>query len=395
MTLSSARRTPTRRHVTSLLAGAAIAGLALSACTSATESDAGAGESSSGAAPGEGATTVGFIAVGPQDDFGYNQAVHDGIRAVAETHPDLEILEAYNIPENDQAVEALQTMVDQGATVLFATSFGHLDAAQQVAEANPDVAVLHQGGLIDDTSPENLGTYYGTVYEPVYLAGIAAGAATETGVLGFVYGYPVPQVVANINAFTLGAQSVNPDVETIAVSTTSWCDPATQADRAASLISQGADVLTQHQDCTKTIIEAAEAAGVYSVGFHADASELAPQGWLAGSEWDWTELYPSIIDTVVDGDFIGSEYDANYRGGAANGNSPFVPSTLGASVTPETKALIDAAQTELESGWTPFTGPIMGQDGATPVIPEGTALTSDDADQMDYFVAGVTGNLAG
>jgi simple sugar transport system substrate-binding protein/basic membrane protein A len=393
MTLTSARHTATRQRFASVLAGASILALALSACTSATES--GADGTSSAGAPGEDATTVGFIAVGPQDDFGYNQAVYDGIQAVAEANPDLEILEAYNIPENDQAVEALQTMVDQGATILFATSFGHLDAARQVAEANPGVAVLHQGGLIDDTSPENLGTYYGTVYEPVYLAGIAAGAATETGVLGFVYGYPVPQVLANINAFTLGAQSVNPDVRTIAVSTTSWCDPATQADRAASLISQGADVLTQHQDCTKTIIEAAEAAGVYSVGFHADASELAPEGWLAGSEWDWTGLYPSIVETVVDGDFLGSEYNANYRGGAANGNSPFVPSALGASVTPETTALIDAATAELENGWTPFTGPIMGQDGVTPVIPEGTALTSDDADQMDYFVAGVTGNLAG
>ena len=391
MTTSHHSTRPSRR-LASALAGASILALVLSACTSATGASGG---SSSAGAPGEDATTIGFIAVGPKDDFGYNQAVYDGIQAVGASNPDLTILEAYNIPENDQAVEALQTMVDQGATILFATSFGHLDAARQVAEANPGVAVLHQGGLIDETSPENLGTYYGTVYEPVYLAGIAAGSATQTDVLGFVYGYPVPQVLANINAFTLGAQSVNPNVKTIAVSTTSWCDPATQADRAASLISQGADVLTQHQDCTKTIIEAAEAAGVYSVGFHADASMLAPEGWLAGSEWDWSELYPSIVETVIDGDFIGSKYNTNYRGGAASGDSPFVPSVLGASVTPETAALIEAAQAKLEDGWTPFTGPVMGQDGVTPVIPEGTALTSEDADQMDYFVAGVIGNLAG
>ena len=391
MTTFSAHRTP--RRLASMVAGASILALALSACTSATGSDPVA--SSSDSAPGADATTIGFIAVGPKDDFGYNQAVYDGIRAVADANPEVKILEAYNIPENDQAVEALQTMVDQGATILFATSFGHLDAARQIAAANPGVAVLHQGGLVDATSPVNLGTYYGTVYEPVYLAGIAAGAATKTNVLGFVYGYPVPQVVANINAFTLGAQSVNPDAKTIAVSTTSWCDPATQADRAASLISQGADVLTQHQDCTKTIIEAAEAAGVSSVGFHADASALAPKGWLAGSEWDWSALYPSIVETVIDGDFIGSKYNANYRGGFASGDSPFVPSVLGASVTPETKALIDAAKANLEGGWTPFTGPILGQDGVTPVIPEGTALTAEEADQMDYFVAGVTGNLAG
>ena len=124
---------------------------------------------------------------------------------------------------------------------------------------------------------DNLGTYFGTVYEPVYTAGIAAGAASESGKLGYVYAFPIPQTLANINAFTLGAQSVNPDIETIAVSTGSWCDPGVQAEAAQSLLDQGVDVITQHQDCTKTIIEAAEAAGAYSVGYHADASSLAPR----------------------------------------------------------------------------------------------------------------------
>ena len=115
------------------------------------------------------------------------------------------------------------------------------------------------------------------MYEPVYIAGIAAGSVSETGKLGYVYAFPIPQTLANINAFTLGAQSVNPDIETIAVSTGSWCDPALQAQAAQSLIDQGVDVITQHQDCTKTIIEAAEAAGVYSVGYHADASVARPE----------------------------------------------------------------------------------------------------------------------
>ena len=149
---------------------------------------------------------------GPKDDFGYNQAVYQGVEALREKFPDLDVLEAYNIPEDDTAATTMESMVAQGATIIFATSYGHLDAAKQVAEAHPEVVVVHQGGLLDPV-PANMGTYFGSVFEPVYLAGIAAGAATKTGKLGYVYAIPIPQTLANINAFTLGAQSVRPDVD--------------------------------------------------------------------------------------------------------------------------------------------------------------------------------------
>ncbi len=383
-------RSTTRIRVA--LAAASVALLA-AACSPATSSTGGAsGEPADGAAPGEGATTVGVIAVGPKDDFGYNQAVAQGVDAIEEAFPDVEVLEAYNIPEDDTAATTMESMVAQGATVIFATSYGHLDAAKQVAAAHPDVVVVHQGGLLDPV-PANMGTYFGTVYEPVYLAGIAAGAATETGKLGYVYAIPIPQTLANINAFTLGAQSVRPDVEVIAVSTTSWCDPGTQADRIAALLSKDVDVVTQHQDCTKTIIEAAEAAGISTVGYHADASELAPNGWLTGSEWSWGPLYTDIVQTAIDGDFTGSEYNANFRATTASGENPFVSSPFGPSVSDETKALIAAAQAELETGWSPFTGPITAQDG-TVVVPEGETPSVETIEQMDYFVQGVTGTVS-
>lgn len=383
-------RSTTRIRVA--LAAASVALLA-AACSPATSSTGSAsGEPADGAAPGEGATTVGVIAVGPKDDFGYNQAVAQGVDAIEEAFPDVEVLEAYNIPEDDTAATTMESMVAQGATVIFATSYGHLDAAEQVAAAHPDVVVVHQGGLLDPV-PANMGTYFGTVYEPVYLAGIAAGAATETGKLGYVYAIPIPQTLANINAFTLGAQSVRPDVEVIAVSTTSWCDPGTQADRIAALLSKDVDVVTQHQDCTKTIIEAAEAAGISTVGYHADASELAPNGWLTGSEWSWGPLYTDIVQTAIDGDFTGSEYNANFRATTASGENPFVSSPFGPSVSDETKALIAAAQAELETGWSPFTGPITAQDG-TVVVAEGETPSVETIEQMDYFVQGVTGTVS-
>lgn len=362
----------------------------LAACSPAVSGTDGAG---SGSAPGEGATTIGVIAVGPQDDFGYNQAVYQGVEALREEFPDVEVIDAYNIPEDDSAATTMESMIARGATVIFATSYGHLDAARQVAAAHPDVAVVHQGGLVEDPAPANLGTYFGTVFEPVYLAGIAAGAATESGKIGYVYAIPIPQTLANINAFTLGAQSVRPDVEVIAVSTTSWCDPATQANRIQSLLSGGVDVVTQHQDCTKTIIEATEAAGADTVGYHADASSLAPEGWLTGSEWNWGPLYTEIARTAIDGDFSGSEFNANYRANVASGENPFVASPFGPGVAEETKALIAEAQAQLEEGWSPFAGPVTAQDGSVKV-PEGETPPIETIEQMDYFVQGVTGTIS-
>ncbi len=249
---------------------------------------------------------------------------------------------------------------------------------------------VHQGGL-EQEPLDNLGTYFGTVYEPVYLAGIAAGAASETGTLGYVYAFPIPQTLANINAFTLGAQSVNPDIETITVSTGSWCDPALQAQAAQSLIDEGADVITQHQDCTKTIVEAAEAAGIYSVGYHADASSLAPNGWITGSEWDWAALYTDIVQTVIDGDFADSPYNGDFRVGLQTGDNPFVQSAYGSMVTPETIALIDAAKESFIAGGSPFTGPVTNQDGEI-VWEDGVTPTYADIETMDFLVEGVVGS---
>ncbi|HWH98168.1 MAG TPA: BMP family ABC transporter substrate-binding protein [Pseudolysinimonas sp.] len=378
-------------QATARLASAALAAalaLGLAACAPAVEPTA------SGDAPGVGGTAIGFITVGPKDDFGYNQAVIEAAELLGEEYPDLEILTAENVPEDDSAVTTMEQMIDRGAKIIFATSYGHLDAAQQVAEAHPDVVVVQQGNTITDEFLPNIGTYFGTVYEPMYLAGIAAGAASESGKLGYVYAFPIPQTIANINAFERGAQTVNPDVETITVSTSSWCDPAAQREAANSLLSQGVDVLTQHQDCTKTVIDAAEAAGAYTVGYHADASELAPEGWLTGAVWDWAPLYQDIVATILAGDFTGSEFNANFRVGYKTGTNPFVLAGYGPSVSDETIAAIEEAQAWLATDeGSPFAGPVLGQDGVE-TIPAGTVPDYATNDGMDYFVQGVVGTLA-
>jgi simple sugar transport system substrate-binding protein/basic membrane protein A len=261
-----------------------------------------------------------------------------------------------------------------------------------VAKKNPKVIFVHQGGLEGDKKLDNVGTYFGTVYEPVYLAGIAAGATSKTGKLGYIYAFPIPQTLANINAFALGAQSVNPKATVTTIATGSWCDPSVQSGAVKTLLDQNIDVITQHQDCTKTIIEATEAAGKYSVGYHADASSLAPKGWITGSQWNWGPLYTDIVKTVKAGKFKTSKYEGDYRVGLQTGNNPFVQSPYGSMVTADTKAKIAAAKQRFVDGGSPFEGPVLDQSGKVK-YKKGTQPSYAEVETMDFFVKGVIGKI--
>lgn len=416
-TVRSSRRGKRSRQMIRLLAALFALALVAAACGDSDDSssddassDTSAAEDSTGddAACGTGATKVGFLYVGPKDDFGYNQAAYEAASAMGETLG-VEIIHAENVPETiEDAVPVMEDMISQGATALFPTSFGHFLPAVEVAASHPEVCVVHQGQLESslDAPLDNLGTYFSSVFEPVYLAGIAAGEVTESNILGYVYAFAIPQTLQNINAFALGAQSVNPDAEVVAISTANWCDPAKQAQAAQTLLDQGADVLTQHQDCTKTIIEAAEAADAYSVGYHYDASELAPNGWLTGSEWAWEELYADIVSTMIDGDFVSSGYNGDYRIGYGDVNAPFVafaPSPFGTAVDADTQALVDEAFQSFfadENGdgvgdFNVFAGPMEDRDG-TLRIEDGMAPTYVELDGLfidPWFVTGVEGSL--
>ncbi len=366
---------------------------AVAAETEAVAAETEAAAAATGTGPGAGSKKVGFIFVGPKDDYGYNQAAYEGSQAVAAKFPDLEVLTAENVPEDDNATRVMEKMISDGAKIIFATSYGHLDPALKVAAAHPDVVVIQQGNFINDAVPANSGTYFGTVYEPVYLAGIAAGKATKTDKLGYVYAFPIPQTIANINAFQLGALSVNPKVETLVVNTSNWCDPAKQAEAAKSLFAQDVDVITQHQDCTATITKAAEEAGKMVVGYHADASTLAAKGWVTGSEWSWGDLYSDIVQTSLDGKFTGSKYNANYRVGFKDGGNPFVQSKFGSMVDDATKALIDEAKTKISGAdGSPFTGPVLAQDGSE-MFPAGVPDYATVESKNTVFVKGVVGDI--
>jgi basic membrane protein A and related proteins len=387
-----------RIRALSLIAALALVGAACGDNAASTGSSTPAATSAtSGAASGAGTggKAVGFIFVGPKDDFGYNQAAYQGSQEVKKAYPNLDVITAENVPEDDKATQVMEDMVAKGAKIIFATSYGHKDPGLKVAAAHPDVVVVSQGNFVDGKMPANFGTYFGTVYEPVYLAGIAAGKSTKSNKLGYVYAFPIPQTLANISAFELGAKSVNPDAKTYVVNTSNWCDPAKQAEAANSLISQGVDVLTQHQDCTKTVIATAEAKGAMTVGYHADASALAPKGWLTGSEWKWGPMYIDIVKTIVDGKFTGSKYNANYRVGYKDGENPFIQSKFGSLVTSDTQKLIADAKTKISAATgSPFVGPLKDQDGKE-LVAAGKVPTYDEVEKIfaSSLVDGVIGKI--
>ena len=334
---------------------------------------------------------IGFIFVGDRDDLGYNQAAWEGADAVARAFPDHLVLRREWVPETPEAEQAMEDLIRQGARLLFATSYRHLAAAVEVARRHPEVVVLHQGGLEPAPGLDNLGTYWGTLYEPVYEAGIAAGAASTNGHLGFVAAFPIPSNFNSVNAFTLGARSVNPKATTRVIFTGSWCDPAKQAEVADRMLAEGVEVLTQHQDCTTTVLRAAERAGIPTVGYHYDGSEVAPKSWLVGAVWDWSRLYVEMARTVLMGRFVDSPYNRDFRGGLRSGDNPFVLTELSPAVAPATTARISQAEADFRAGHSPFEGPLTDRDGRLR-IPAGVVPSQAEIDRMDWFVPGVVGD---
>ena len=339
-------------------------------------------------------TTVGFVFVGERADLGYNQAIWEGSLALARAFPDLRVVRRSGVPETSAAEQAMEQLVADGASIVFATSYGYRDRSFAVAQRHPDVVVLQQGNLEAPDALPNYGTYWGRVYEPVYQAGIVAGASSRTGRLGFVAAFPVAPVFNNVNAFMLGARTVRRDATVHVVMTGSWCDPVAQRSAARRLIGLGVDVLTQHQDCTRTVLEEAERAGVRSVGYHSDGSEAAPRGYLVGAVWSWGDTLVDIVRTVRHGDFTGSRYDGDHRGGLATDNNPFVLSELSALAPTRTRALVARAEQRMRDGWSPFTGPLRDRHGVLRV-PAGAVPTAEDVDRMDWLLPGVVGSFPG
>lgn len=353
------------------------------------------GETTAGSADGVEELVVGFIYVGPKDDFGYNQAHAEGAAAMAANVPGIRIVEEASVPETTAVAETMRNMIEiDGAKVLFPTSFGYFDPyILEMAAEFPDVQFLHAGGLYEEGMPSNVGSYFGYIDEAQYVAGVVAGHMSKSGKLGFVAAKPIPQVMRNINSFTLGARSVNPAITTQVIFTGDWALPVKEAEATNSMADQGIDVVTCHVDSPKVVIETAEKRGIFSSGYHANQAALAPKGYLTGAEWDWSSIYTSLGEQFMAGKtLMNGDIPHVMRGGLSDKFCKL--SAYGPAVTDEAKAAADAAQQGIISGEVViYQGPLKNNAGAE-VLPAGKALKQQDIEleTMDYLVEGVIGS---
>jgi basic membrane protein A and related proteins len=336
---------------------------------------------------------VGVIYVGPRGDYGYNQSQAAGA-AFIKKMAGVKVVEEENVPETVAAQKTMEAMINQDrATLLFPTSFGYFDPHMlKVAEKYPKIRFDHCGGLwTEGKHPKNTGSYFGYIDECQYLAGIVAGYTSKTKKLGFIAAKPIPQVLRNINAFTMGARSVDPTITTRVIFTGEWSMPVKEAEASTSLIDQGVDVLTCHVDSPKVIMETAEKRGVFCSGYHVSQAVLAPKGYLTGAEWDWATPYGVQVKAAQ----AGTPMPNFLRGGLKEGYvkmSPYGPA-VGA---PARKKADDVKAAMLKGDYVIFAGGLKDNKGAT-VVPAGKGYeqTNGELEKMNYLVEGVVGSIPG
>lgn len=334
---------------------------------------------------------VGFVYVGPRDDFGYSQA-HAQAARIIRSLPNVRVIEEENVPETTAVQQAMEAMIRQdGAELIFATSFGYFDPhVIRVAQRFPKVRFAHCGGLWEAGKHlDNIGSFFGYIDEGQYLNGVVAGHTTKSKRLGFIAAKPVAQVLRNINAFTLGARSVDPEITTSVIFTGDWSLPVREAEAANGLIDRGCDVLTCHVDGPKVVVETAERRGVMSCGYHASQAALAPKGYLTGAEWNWETAYRSHVEAAQQG----RPLDNFLRGGLAQG---FVKtSDYGPAVSAAAREHAEQVKAAMLAGeFTLFKGPLKDNKGNL-VIAEGQLLGQTDValEQMNYLIEGVRGDV--
>ncbi len=336
--------------------------------------------------------TVGFIYVGPKDDYGYNQAHAEGA-AVVKGLAGITVVEEENVAETVDVQKSMESMINlDGAKLLFPTSFGYFDPhVIATAAKNPDTLFRHCGGLWQEGKhPANSGSYFGYIHQGQYLNGIAAGHASKTKKIGFVAAKPIPQVLQNVNAFLLGARSVDPAITCQVIFTGEWSLAVKEAEATNALIDQGVDVVTCHVDSPKVVVETAAARDAFVCGYHANQSPLAPEKYLTGAEWAWGNVYSNFVKAAQNGEKLGNFV----RGGLKDGFVKMSP--LGPAVSEPARKQFEATLAEIMTGkFSVFKGPLMDNKG-NEVVGASKAYPEDaiELESMAYLVEGVVGSTS-
>ena len=336
--------------------------------------------------------TVGFIYVGPKDDYGYNQAHAEGA-AIVKGIEGITVVEEENVPETVDVQKTMESMINlDSASLIFPTSFGYFDPHMLAMCAKfPNVQFRHCGGMWNkDKHPMNAGSYFGYIGMGQYLNGITAGHASKSKKIGFVAAKPIPQVLLNINSFLLGARSVDPAITCQVIFTGEWSLAVKEAEATNALVDQGADVITCHVDSPKVVVETAAGRGAFVCGYHANQSPLAPEKYLTGAEWNWGNVYKGFI-----ADLQGGKPLPNFtRGGLADGFVKMSP--LGPGVSEASRKQFEGTLAEMmKGGYAVIKGPLKNNKGDT-VVTAGQSFpeTAIELESMDYLVEGVIGSTS-
>ena len=327
---------------------------------------------------------VGFIYVGPVGDAGWTFAHDNGRKHIEQKFGDkIKTTFVEKVPEGADAERVIRDLVSQGNKLIFATSFGFGDAMEKVAKDHPDVKFEHATGY---KTSANLRVYEAKFYEDAYLAGVVAGTMTKTNTLGFVGSFPIPEVLRNINAFTLGAQSVNPKIKTKVVWVNTWFDPPKESEAAQALINQQADVLLQNTDST-AVLQTAEKNGKYAFGWDSDMSAFAPKAHLASAVVNWGPYYEKAVNDVLAGTWKTSDT----KWGTKEGANDLIKIN---SVVPESaKKRVEDAKAGLKAGtFAVFRGPLKDNSGKIVLEKD---VVADDAwkGKINFYVEGVEGKI--
>ena len=316
---------------------------------------------------------IAFAYVGPVGDGGWTYA-HDLGRKEAEKEFGDKIKTSFveNVPESADAERVIRDMASQGNKLIFGTTFGYMEPMLKVAPEFKDVKFEHATGY---KSADNMRVYDVRAYEGAYVAGMIAGKMTKTNTLGFVASIPIPEVVRNINAFTLGAQSVNPKVKTKVVWINKWFDPGKEAEAATALINGGADVLLQNTD-SPAVLQTAEKMGKLAFGWDSNMTSYGPKAHLGSAIINWAPYYKKAIKDALDGTWKGETNWWGMKEGAID------VVALGDMVPADVKKMAEDKKAEIKEGkFNVWSGPLMGNDGKE--------VLAKDAKGDDKFISGI------
>jgi len=341
---------------------------------------------STGSAKQQAAYKVAWIYVGPHDDHGWSQA-HDQGRMYVQKKLGSKVQTTFKelVPEGPQTCQVIESLVRDGNKLIFATSFGFQNCMVSEAKKHSDVKFEQATGTAQS---KNLAEYFGAGEDAIYLSGMAAGAATKKGVIGYVVPFAIPEVIRHANAFALGAQATHPGAKVRLIWTNSWLDVSKEKKAAQNLVGAGADVLGQNVDSPATG-QFAESKGVPWVGYDSDAHTFAPKQWLTAAVYNWGPYYLKRVKAAMNGSWKSGFYYGSIKDGMIG------LASYGKKVSAKTKQAIATKKSAIVSGkFYEFAGPLYDQKGKLRV-PKGKRLSVKDLYAMNWLVKGVIGSAKG